>query len=49
MNIITDPTSLKKVESSNKDRKWFSKTTFNYNNVFLNDKLALSGTIVRKT
>ena len=51
MNIITDPASYEKggkvkqeVGAGN-----FLKTTVNYNSGMIGDKLALSGTIVRKT
>ena len=51
MNIITDPAAL---EAGGKLKQevgeaGFLKTTLNYNSGLINDKLALSGTIVRKT
>ncbi len=51
MNIITDPTALKaggsfKQEAGSGD---FLKSTVNYNTGLIGDKVALSGTIVRKT
>ena len=52
MNIITDPTSFEKGGKFKQEagEGGFIKTTFNYNTgLMLNDKLALSGTIVRKT
>ena len=52
MNIITDPTSFEKGGKFKQEagENGFLKTTFNYNTgLMLNDKLALSGTIVRKT
>ena len=52
MNIITDPTSFEKGGKFKQEagEGGFLKTTFNYNTgLLLNDKLALSGTIVRKT
>ena len=52
MNIITDPTSFEKGGKFKQEagEGGFMKTTFNYNTgLMLNDKLALSGTIVRKT
>jgi len=52
MNIITDPTSFEKGGKFKQEAGdgGFLKTTFNYNTgLLLNDKLALSGTIVRKT
>ena len=52
MNIITDPTSFEKGGKFKQEagEGGFMKTTFNYNTgLILNDKLALSGTIVRKT
>ena len=52
MNIITDPTSFEKGGKFKQEagEGGFLKTTFNYNTgLILNDKLALSGTIVRKT
>ena len=52
MNIITDPTSFEKGGKFKQEagENGFLKTTFNYNTgLILNDKLALSGTIVRKT
>ena len=52
MNIITDPTSFEKGGKFKQEAGdgGFLKTTFNYNTgLILNDKLALSGTIVRKT
>jgi len=52
MNIITDPTAFEKGGKFKQEagEGGFLKTTFNYNTgLILNDKLALSGTIVRKT
>jgi len=52
MNIITDPTSFEKGGKFKQEAGdgGFLKTTINYNTgLLLNDKLALSGTIVRKT
>jgi len=52
MNIITDPTSFEKGGKFKQEagENGFLKTTFNYNTgLLLDDKLALSGTIVRKT
>ena len=52
MNIITDPTSFEKGGKFKQEagEGGFLETTFNYNTgLMLNDKLALSGTIVRKT
>ncbi len=52
MNIITDPTSFAKGGKFKQEAGdgGFLKTTFNYNTgLILNDKLALSGTVVRKT
>ena len=52
MNIITDPTSFEKGGKFKQEagENGFLKTTFNYNTgLMLDDKLALSGTIVRKT
>ena len=52
MNIITAPTSFEKGGRFKQEagEGGFMKTTFNYNTgLMLNDKLALSGTIVRKT
>ena len=52
MNIITDPTSFEKGGKFKQEagEGGFMKTTFNYNTgLLLDDKLALSGTIVRKT
>ena len=51
MNIITDPASM---EQGGKFKQevgvsGFLKTTLNYNSGLIKDKLALSGTIVRKT
>ena len=51
MNIITDPTAL---EAGGKFKQelgaaGFLKSTLNYNSGLIGDKLALSGTIVRKT
>ena len=51
MNIITDPAALEaggkfKQETGNNG---FLKSTLNYNTGLIGDKLALSGTIVRKT
>ena len=51
MNIITDPTSFEKGGKFKQEAGdgGFLKTTLNYNTGLIGDKLALSGTIVRKT
>ena len=52
MNVITDPTAFEKGGKFKQEagEGGFLKTTLNYNTgLILNDKLALSGTIVRKT
>ena len=52
MNVLTDPTAFDKGGRFKQEagEGGFLKTTFNYNTgLMLNDKLALSGTIVRKT
>ena len=52
MNIITDPTSFEKGGKFKQEagEGGFIKTTFNYNTgLMLDDRLALSGTVVRKT
>ncbi len=51
MNIITDPTALKAGGSFKQEfgSGTFLKTTANYNTGLMGDKVALSGTIVRKT
>ena len=51
MNIITDPTALEKGGKFKQEAGdgGFLKTTMNYNSGLIGDKLALSGTIVRKT
>jgi len=51
MNIITDPTSHEKGGKFKQEggAGGFLKTTLNYNSGMIGDKLALSGTIVRKT
>ena len=51
MNIITDPASLEKGGKFKQEtgNNGFLKTTLNYNTGLIGDKLALSGTIVRKT
>ena len=51
MNIITDPASLEKGGKFKQEtgNNGFLKTTLNYNSGLIGDKLALSGTIVRKT
>ena len=52
MNVITDPTAFAKGGKFKQEagEGGFLKTTINYNTgLILNDKLALSGTIVRKT
>jgi len=51
MNIITDPTSFEKGGKFKQEAGdgGFLKTTINYNTGLIGDKLALSGTIVRKT
>ena len=51
MNIITDPSSHEKGGKFKQEigEGGFLKTTLNYNSGLINDKLAISGTIVRKT
>ena len=51
MNIITDPASMTKGGKFKQEGGdgGFLKTTVNYNTGLIGDKLALSGTIVRKT
>ena len=51
MNIITDPTAMEKGGKFKQEAGdgGFLKTTMNYNTGLIGDKLALSGTIVRKT
>jgi len=51
MNIITDPAAQEKGGKFKQEvgEGGFLKTTLNYNSGLINDKLALSGTIVRKT
>ena len=51
MNIITDPASHEKGGKAKQEigEGGFVKSTLNYNSGLINDKLALSGTIVRKT
>ena len=51
MNIITDPSAMEKGGKFKQEvgEAGFLKTTLNYNTGLINDKLALSGTIVRKT
>ena len=51
MNIITDPASAEKGGKFKQEAGdgGFLKTTVNYNTGLIGDKLALSGTIVRKT
>ena len=51
MNIITDPASHEKGGKFKQEvgAGGFLKSTLNYNSGLINDKLALSGTIVRKT
>ena len=51
MNIITDPTALKSGGSFKQEMGSgsFMKSTVNYNTGLIGDKIALSGTIVRKT
>ena len=51
MNIITDPAALEKGGKFKQEAGagGFLKTTLNYNSGLIADKLALSGTIVRKT
>ncbi len=51
MNIITDPAALEKGGKFKQEagNNGFLKTTLNYNSGLIGDKLALSGTIVRKT
>ena len=51
MNIITDPAAHEKGGKLKQEvgEGGFLKTTLNYNSGLINDKLAVSGTIVRKT
>ena len=51
MNIITDPASMGKGGKIKQEmgEGGFLKTSLNYNSGLINDKLALSGTVVRKT
>ena len=51
MNIITDPATHEKGGKFKQEvgEGGFLKSTINYNSGLINDKLALSGTIVRKT
>jgi outer membrane cobalamin receptor len=51
MNIITDPAALERGGSFKQEAGagTFLKTTLNYNTGLINDKFALSGTVVRKT
>lgn len=51
MNIITDPSTHEKGGKFKQEigEGGFLKTTLNYNSGLINDKLAISGTIVRKT
>ena len=51
MNIITDPTALESGGSFKQEAGSgaFLKTTVNYNTGMIGDKMALSGTLVRKT
>jgi len=51
MNIITDPASHEKGGKVKQEigEGGFVKSTLNYNSGLINDKLALSGTVVRKT
>ena len=51
MNIITDPSAMEKGGKVKQEvgEAGFLKTTLNYNTGLIKDKLALSGTIVRKT
>ncbi len=51
MNIITDPATKEKGGKFKQEvgEGGFLKSTLNYNSGLINDKLALSGTIVRKT
>jgi len=51
MNIITDPSAMEKGGKFKQEvgEAGFLKTTLNYNTGLIKDKLALSGTIVRKT
>ena len=51
MNIITDPAAHEKGGKFKQEvgEGGFVKSTLNYNSGLINDKLALSGTIVRKT
>ena len=51
MNIITDPAALEKGGKFKQEIgvSGFLKSTLNYNSGLIKDKLALSGTIVRKT
>ena len=51
MNIITDPAAQERGGKFKQEvgEGGFLKTTLNYNSGLINDKLAISGTIVRKT
>ncbi|HAE87099.1 TPA: TonB-dependent receptor, partial [Candidatus Marinimicrobia bacterium] len=51
MNILTDPAAMRKGGLFKQEigRDGFLKTTLNYHTGLINDKLAVSGTIVRKT
>ena len=51
MNIITDPASMEKGGKVKQEmgEGGFLKTSLNYNSGLIDDKLALSGTVVRKT
>ena len=51
MNIITDPAAQEKGGKFKQEvgEGGFLKSTINYNSGLINDKLAISGTIVRKT
>ena len=51
MNIITDPAAHEKGGKFKQEvgEGGFLKSTINYNSGLINDKLALSGTVVRKT
>jgi len=51
MNIITDPTAMRKggLFKQEVGRDGFLKTTLNYHSGLIGEKLAVSGTLVRKT
>ena len=51
MNIVTDPAQLERKGSIKQELgSWgFSKTTLSYNTGLINDRFALSGSVVKKT